>query len=60
MAGRYLITEVQLGMLIAFAKNNSQKEFEQLAKEIEEKQYLGNSNNYILDDVRDMQIWTNN
>lgn len=56
MAGRYLITEVQLGMLIAFAKNNSQKEFEQLAKEIEEKQYLGNSNNYILDDVRDMQI----
>jgi len=44
MAGRYLITGVQLGMLIAFQE---QPDREILAKKIEDKQFLGNSNNPI-------------
>lgn len=47
MAGRYLITGVQLGMLLATSTDKNQK----LLKEIEEKQYVGQSESPIADDI---------
>jgi hypothetical protein len=48
MAGRYLITGVQLGMLVAI---RTQEERQTLAKQIEDKQYVGFSNSSIEQDV---------
>jgi hypothetical protein len=49
MAGRYLITGTQIGMLIAI---ESKDEREKLLKEIEEKQYVGDSERDILEDIK--------
>ena len=49
MAGRYLITGVQLGMLVDM---KSRKDREVLAKEIEDKQYVGFSNGTIEQDAK--------
>jgi hypothetical protein len=51
MAGRYAITGVQLGMLIALP---SMEDRQQLADKIEKYQYIGYSKNNITDDVRDL------
>lgn len=48
MAGRYLITGVQLGMLVALPK---QEERQKLVEEISEKQFLCNSDLQIDVDV---------
>jgi hypothetical protein len=48
MASRYLITGVQIGMLMVFSKVHAQDE---LLKEIEDKQFVGTSKNSIEDDV---------
>jgi len=50
MAGRYLVSGVQLGMIKALAKQEPDK-IEDDIDEIVEKQYVGNSLNDISDDV---------
>jgi len=54
MAGRYLVTGVQLGMLKALAKNEPEKVEEDILA-IQDKQYVGNSRNEISDDVITMR-----
>jgi hypothetical protein len=49
MAGRYLITGVQIGMLIAM---KDEVERLKLLKEIEDKQFVGESDRDILDDIK--------
>lgn len=53
MAGRYLITGVQIGMLLAI---NSKKERAKILKEIQEKQFIGNSNKSVKDDAKSLSI----
>jgi len=50
MAGRYLITGTQLGMIMALAKNDPDK-VEETITEIIKKQYIGNSLNEISEDA---------
>jgi len=47
MAGRYLVTGVQLGMLIGIKE---QKDRQVLVDEIENEQYIGHSSNPIKED----------
>jgi hypothetical protein len=48
MASRYLVTGVQLGMLMAIDDVDERKK---LVEEIEDKQFVGNSNNGIVKDA---------
>lgn len=50
MAGRYLVTGAQLGSLIALCKLDAVK-CNDLLVEITEKQFIGNSNSSIAEDV---------
>jgi len=50
MAGRYLITGIQLGMIRTLAKNYPDK-VEETIDQILEKQYVGNSLNEISEDA---------
>ena len=52
MAGRYLITGVQLGMLIGIENLEDRKA---LGTEIEEKQYIGYSTDPIENDCEDVR-----
>ncbi len=56
MAGRYLITGVQLGQLQALAQTNSKDELLKLVQEIFDEQFVGNSTNSIKFDVKRMHI----
>ena len=51
MAGRYIITGVQLGMLLAYAKSGNSEDIEKLIDEIINNQFVGNSNKIIDVDV---------
>ena len=51
MASRYLVTGVQLGMLIALP---SMEERQKLVDEIDKQQYVGYSKHDIADDVKDI------
>ena len=58
MAGRYLVTGVQLGMIKALAKHDQDgieksilDGIEKSILEIQDKQYVGNSRNDISEDV---------
>ena len=53
MGSRYLITGVQLGMLIGL---QNQEERQTLADEVEDKQFVGNSQNDISDDVASVSM----
>ena len=53
MAGRYLVTGVQLGVLIGL---EDRKDREDLVKHIEEKQYVGNSIQSIEKDCKNISI----
>jgi len=53
MAGRYLVTGVQLGMLVGL---DDRKDREDLTKHIEEKQYVGNSTQPIEKDCKNISI----
>jgi len=56
MAGRYLITGVQIGMLMALAHDSKNE----LLAEIEDKQYVGSSKRDILEDVATIAMnWEN-
>lgn len=50
MAGRYIITGVQLGMLYSI---DDKEKREKLINEIIDNQFIGNSENHILKDVED-------
>ena len=52
MAGRYLVTGVQLGMLITIKE---QKDREVLVSEIEDWQYVGSSSNPVKDDCKKVE-----
>jgi hypothetical protein len=56
MAGRYLITGVQLGMLIGLEDSDSRQ---RLVNIIEKNQYLGYSGNDILNDVKSLYFENN-
>ena len=49
MAGRYLVTGVQLGMLLAI---NSKEEKEKIINNIIEEQFIANSGNDIKEDCK--------
>jgi hypothetical protein len=51
MGGRYLVTGVQLGTLLALSKINADK-CNKLINELIEKQFVGESNRSIKDDIR--------
>lgn len=51
MAGRYLCTGVQLGMLMAMENSDDRKK---LLNEIIEKQYVGHSHESVEKDVQDI------
>lgn len=51
MAGRYLVTGVQLGMFKALAQNDEVQDMPGLIDKILTKQYVGTSKNSIYDDV---------
>jgi hypothetical protein len=51
MAGRYLVTGVQIGMLKGMLGNGDIKTSLELLDEIEERQFIGNSTNNIAVDV---------
>jgi hypothetical protein len=53
MAGRFLVTGTQLGMIKAFLKD---KDALKMIDEIIEDQFVGNSDKSILDDVDDVAI----
>jgi len=48
MAGRYLVTGVQLGMLVGIDKQDERKA---LVDKITDKQFVGNSSEHIENDV---------
>ena len=52
MAGRYLITGVQIGMLLAIRDDEDRKE---LLDRIQKEQFIRNSKQSIKDDVKDLQ-----
>jgi mannose/fructose-specific phosphotransferase system component IIA len=51
MGARYLVTGVQLGMIISLAKYNEVDKIEETVNEILQKQHVGNSTNENSEDV---------
>ena len=51
MAGRYLITGAQIGMLIALLNSGSDEQVAATLREIYQNQFLGNSERHIQLDV---------
>ena len=51
MAGRYLVTGVQLAMIKVMAKYHEVDKLEENIIEIQDKQYLGDSYNDLTDDI---------
>ncbi len=54
MAGRYLLTGAQLGMIAGFAKSKDTQEVLELIQDIHNLQYVGESEQDILDDTMDI------
>ena len=52
MAGRYLVTGAQLGILIAHIENKQEFEAQSQIDQIVDKQYVGSSNDSIEFDVK--------
>ena len=52
MAGRYLITGVQLGMIKSFINVGEIGEANKILTKIEEEQFIGDSENLIEKDIR--------
>lgn len=51
MAGRYLITGAQIGMLIALLNSGCDEQMKATIRDIYENQWLGNSSKHISADV---------
>ena len=49
---RYLVTGVQLGLFEAMGKINNSKKIKELVDEIIDKQFVGNTQKPILEDVK--------
>lgn len=54
MAGRYIVMGTQLGSLKALVKTGSLDEAQLLLDEILKNQFVGNTENYYLDDIREI------
>ena len=54
MAGRYLITGAQIGMLIALLNIGAEDQARATIREITEGQFLGNSERHVMQDVDEM------
>lgn len=54
MAGRYVVMGTQIGMLKALIKTGQLEEAQLLLDEILKSQFVGNTENYYLDDIREI------
>lgn len=54
MAGRYIVTGVQLGMLLAINDGDSKKN---IIKHIQEVQFVGNSENPVEEDCKKVEAF---
>jgi len=55
LSERYLVTGAQLGLFQAFARSEQDKETDKLVEEIIDNQFVGNTNNLIIEDVEAVQ-----
>ena len=56
MAGRYLITGTQIGIIRGMINANNTQAIVRELNEIYEDQFLGNSDNPVLEDVKKLQV----
>jgi hypothetical protein len=54
MAGRYVVMGTQIGLLQALVKTGQLEEAQLLLSEILKNQFVGNTENYYLDDIREI------
>jgi hypothetical protein len=54
MAGRYVVMGTQIGSLQALVKTGQLEEAQLLLSEILKNQFVGNTENYYLDDIREI------
>jgi hypothetical protein len=52
MGGRYLVTGVQLGTMLGLVKPQENKDIAEILLQIEENQYIGESNQGVEDDAQ--------
>ncbi len=58
MAGRYLLTGAQLGMISGLAKSGDTEEIQDLIDTIQDEQYLRDSFYIVSEDVKDIKnVW---
>ncbi len=58
MAGRYLLTGAQLGMISGLAKSGDTKEIQDLIDTIQDEQYLRDSFYIVSEDIKDIRnLW---
>ncbi len=55
MGERYLVTGAQLGLFEAMGKINDSNKIKELIENIIDKQFVGNTMNLILDDVKTVE-----